>query len=122
MKKFFNTWMWLDNLLPATLHLGVGLFAPGQRAAVGDPEVLADEHVAAVLLPAHRVLPAAHLRDQQQGCGARETLVVSTWQLLHVGRGRSELTVQEGVLEDVGPDLGVLLGLLLAVAWKPAER
>ncbi len=55
------------HLLTASFHQKVGLLAPGQRIAVRDPEVLADEHVAAMLLPAHCVFSPPHLRDQQKG-------------------------------------------------------
>lgn len=84
------------HLLATTCHLAVGLRTRRQRQAVGDPQVLADEHVAAVQLATHGVLLAAHLRDQQQG-------------------------VQKGILQDIRPDLlglVVLLALLLAVGLE----
>ena len=84
------------NLLATTGHLAVGLRTGRQRQAVGDPQVLADEHVAAVQLATHGVLLTAHLGDQQQG-------------------------VQKSILKDIRPDLlglVVLLALLLAVGLE----
>lgn len=47
--------------------------ARGQALLVRDPDVLADEHVAAVLLLVQEVLAAAHVHDQEQCCSRRPT-------------------------------------------------
>src|SRR6266566_1705404 len=49
------------HLLSLPFHELIWLFARRQGEAVGDPEILADQHVAAVLLPPHGVISPPHL-------------------------------------------------------------
>lgn len=46
----------------------------GQRLLVRYPDVLADEHIAAVMLLVQEVLAPAHVHDQEQCCFKRQTL------------------------------------------------
>lgn len=61
LEEFLQHLDMTGHLLSLSPQPLVRLHARGEVLAVGNPEILRDEHVAAVLLPANRVLSPSHL-------------------------------------------------------------